>query len=99
MVVITKMSSKQFLKGIDALIALFDDYSVNYSVFGNKLVLIANDMSCEDLISHICIARQYQSDNELLITGIKNICGLLYATIPVLILVEYYGSSPKLGPA
>jgi hypothetical protein len=34
---------------MDALIALFDDYFVNYSVFGNKLILIANDMSCVSL--------------------------------------------------
>jgi hypothetical protein len=36
---------------MDALIALFDDYFVNYSVFDNKLILIANDMSCDSLFA------------------------------------------------
>jgi hypothetical protein len=84
---------------MDALIALFDDYFVNYSVFGNKLILIENDMSCDSLILHVCIARQYHSGNELVITGTENSFGLLYVyvTITVLILVEYYGSSPNKG--
>jgi hypothetical protein len=80
---------------MDALIALFDDYFVNYSVFGITLILIANDISCDSLISHVCIVRHYQSGNELVITGTENSCGLLYVTIPILILVEYYGSSPN----